>query len=129
MSTTKKTAANTSKTPEKKPEAIAVKIYLAKSKAAKKAGILANASVTLFGAFAVRLVVRKGKKGTWVSMPAQKGADGEYHDIFFPVTAKAREKLTNAVIEAYEEAIEDDGDELDEDDGDELDEDEDDLSF
>ena len=115
MSTEKKTAAKAAK----KPEAIAVKIYIAESKAAKKAGILANASVTLFGAFAVRLVVRKGKKGTWVTMPAQKGADGEYHDIFFPVTAKAREALTNAVIEAYEEAIEDDGDELDEDDEDE----------
>ena len=53
--------------------------------------LLATASVTLGGCFAVRgIQIRDGKNGTFVAMPQRKDAKGEYHDICFPTTAEIR---------------------------------------
>lgn len=68
--------------------------------------VKAIASANLDDCFAVRNIrVMEGKNGLFVSMPSQKGQDGEYHDICFPTTAELRKQLNGAVAEAYKQAI------------------------
>ena len=65
--------------------------------------LLATASVTLGGCFAVRgIQIRDGKNGTFVAMPQRKDAKGEYHDICFPTTAEMRQAIQTAVLGEYE---------------------------
>ena len=65
--------------------------------------LLATASVTLGGCFAVRgIQIRDGKNGTFVAMPQRKDAKGEYHDICFPTTAEMRQAINAAVLGEYE---------------------------
>ena len=65
--------------------------------------LLATASVTLGGCFAVRgIQIRDGKNGTFVSMPQRKDAKGEYHDICFPTPAEMRQAINAAVLGEYE---------------------------
>ena len=65
--------------------------------------LLATASVTLGGCFAVRgIQIRDGKNGTFVSMPQRKDAKGEYHDICFRTTAEMRQAINAAVLGEYE---------------------------
>ena len=60
--------------------------------------LLATASVTLGGCFAVRgIQIRDGKNGTFVSMPQRKDAKG----ICFPTTAEMREAINAAVLCEY----------------------------
>lgn len=56
------------------------------------------------------LRIVKGKKGMFVSMPQRKLSKpdkngNEYVDIFFPVTHDFREELNNAVLDAYDEKV------------------------
>jgi stage V sporulation protein G len=62
------------------------------------------AAVTLDGEFAVHgIKVMERDDGTlWVSFPARKDSSGEFRDIFHPITREAREKIFNAVLQAYE---------------------------
>lgn len=74
----------------------------------KKIRAVANASIS--NAFAVRgIKVIDSEKGLFVAMPSNsyKNNNGEtkYHDIFHPITAKARLALTDSVITAYKTAI------------------------
>ena len=49
--------------------------------------------------------VIKGNKGLFVSMPqTYSEKDDEWYDIFFPITAEFREKLVDAILEAYKDA-------------------------
>ena len=65
--------------------------------------LLATASVTIGGCFAVRgIQVRDGKNGVFVSMPQHKDAKGEYRDICFPTTAEMRQAINAAVLGEYE---------------------------
>ena len=65
--------------------------------------LLATASVTIGGCFAVRgIQVRDGKNGVLVSMPQRKDAKGEYRDICFPTTAEMRQAINAAVLGEYE---------------------------
>ena len=65
--------------------------------------LLATASVTLGGCFAVRgIQILDGKNGTFVSMPQRKDAKGEYQDICFPTTAEMRQAINAAVLGEYE---------------------------
>ena len=65
--------------------------------------LLATASVTLGGCFAVRgIQIRDGKNGTFVAMPQRKDANGQYHDICFPTTAEMRQAIQAAVLGEYE---------------------------
>jgi hypothetical protein len=42
----------------------------------------------------------------WVSMPRQKSAsDGQWRDVFHPITSEARERLHRAVLDAYERFV------------------------
>jgi DNA-binding cell septation regulator SpoVG len=55
----------------------------------------ANANITLYGQFEVKGVkLMTSKDGNdLISMPSQKGKDGEYHDLVFPITAEARDSI------------------------------------
>lgn len=66
----------------------------------------ANASVNIYGDFAVRGVkVIEGAKGLFVSMPSYKAGNGEYRDICFPCTKEAKAELDSAVISAYQQTL------------------------
>ena len=68
--------------------------------------IKAIASANLGDCFAVKgIKVMEGKNGLFVSMPSQKGKDGNYHDICFPITPDFRNQLNNAVVQAYQQTI------------------------
>jgi stage V sporulation protein G len=66
----------------------------------------AIASATLNGCFAVRNIkVMESSKGLFVSMPSYRAGNGQYRDICFPTTAEFRQKLNDAVIGAYHQAL------------------------
>lgn len=68
--------------------------------------VKAIASVNFGDCFAVKGVkVMEGKNGLFVSMPSQKGKDGNYHDICFPITPEFRSQLNSTVEQAYCQAI------------------------
>jgi len=72
--------------------------------------IRAVANATIGGAFAVHgIKVIDSEKGLFLSMPSNsyKNGSGEtkYQDIFHPVTAEARQALSDSIMEAYEKAI------------------------
>ena len=56
------------------------------------------------------LKIVKGKKGMFVAMPQRKLSKpdkngNEYADIFFPVTHDFREELNDAVLDAYDDKV------------------------
>jgi DNA-binding cell septation regulator SpoVG len=55
----------------------------------------ANANITLYGQLEVKGVkLMTSKEGNdFIAMPSQKGRDGEYHDLVFPITAEARDNI------------------------------------
>ncbi|MCM1298949.1 MAG: SpoVG family protein [Firmicutes bacterium] len=68
--------------------------------------VKAIASAHFDECFAIKgIKVMEGRNGLFVSMPSQKGNDGQYHDICFPTTAAFRSELNNAVEQAYRQAI------------------------
>ena len=68
--------------------------------------IRAIASVNLNDCFAIRNVkVMDSSKGLFVAMPSYKAGNGEYKDICFPVTKEFRQQLNDAVIDAYQQAL------------------------
>ncbi len=71
---------------------------------------LATASITIDDAFVVRnLSLMNGSKGMFVNMPQQKGVDDKgntkYYDIAFPLTTELRTAISEAVIRAYKECL------------------------
>ena len=71
-----------------------------------KGNQLGFASVTLNGGFALTgIKIVQGQNGPFVSMPSTKDRDGNYRDIFFPVTKELREKLNSTVLDAHNKAI------------------------
>lgn len=67
--------------------------------------VLANASVTLNGCFAVRgIKVINGENGPFVSMPSYKGRDG-YKDVCFPCTREFKQAFDSVVLEAYQQEM------------------------
>lgn len=71
---------------------------------------LATASITIDGAFVVRnLSVMNGSKGMFVNMPQHKGVDNngdtKYYDIAFPLLPEIRTAISEAVIGAYRERL------------------------
>lgn len=75
-----------------------VRIYKPKTQGAVKA----YATMSLDNEFVVKgIKVLKGENGLWVGMPSRKVKDGSFQHIFHPVSREAREKMVNAVLEAY----------------------------
>ena len=48
------------------------------------------------------LKVMDGKNGIFVSMPRQKGKDGEWYEIIRPMAPEAKAKIEKVVLTAYE---------------------------
>ena len=73
----------------------------------KEGNLLAFASVTLGGCFAVTGIrVMDSEKGVFVAMPDRKDAKGEYHDVCFPTTPEMRKVLHTAVLGQYQKVME-----------------------
>lgn len=67
--------------------------------------VLAHASVTLNGCFAVRgLRVVDSENGPFVSMPRYKSGN-EYQDICFPCTKEFHQQFHKAVLDAYQQTL------------------------
>lgn len=63
---------------------------------------LGYAHVTLSDAFVVKnLRLVRGRKGVFIGMPSFRLKNGEYADVFFPVSREARGMLTDAVVSAF----------------------------
>ena len=66
----------------------------------------ATASANMNGCFAVRgLKVYEGPKGLFVNMPSYKAASGKFKDYCYPVTKEFRDQLNKAVIDAFKQAV------------------------
>ena len=82
-----------------------VKVYPVQQSGNDKSNLLAYASVTLGGCFAVtNMRVMNGKNGPFMALPSKMGKDRQYHNTCFPTTAAMREKLETAVMGAYQRA-------------------------
>ena len=78
-----------------------VKIYIPK----EEGPLLARASVTMGGCFAIRDInIREGKNGPFVSMPSRKYKD-EYHDVCFPCTKDFKQEFDQNILDAYQQKI------------------------
>lgn len=97
----KKTAPAPAPAPEPQPMDIDVKIHSINT----SGNVLANASVTLGGCFAVRgLRVMNSEKGPFVSMPGYKSQNG-FRDICFPCTKEFRQHFQDTVLNAYRQEL------------------------
>jgi stage V sporulation protein G len=70
--------------------------------------VKAYANVTLGDEFAVHgvKVMAREDGSLWVSMPRQRSAsDGQWRDVFHPITSEARERLHQAVLDAYDKFV------------------------
>ena len=63
----------------------------------------AVASVTFDNEFAVHdIKVIESQNGLFIAMPSRKTPNGEFKDIAHPINKDTREKIQNAILEAYE---------------------------
>lgn len=66
----------------------------------------AVASVTIDECFVVHdIKVIKGESGMFIAMPSKKTKDGEFKDIAHPITPVARQELSDAILNAFAQAI------------------------
>lgn len=97
----KKTAPQSAPVREAAPMEMEVKIHSLST----SGSVLANASVTLNGCFAVRgIKVINGENGPFVSMPSYKGRDG-YKDVCFPCTKEFHQQFSDTVVTAYRQEL------------------------
>lgn len=67
----------------------------------------AVASVTFDACFVVHdIKVINGKDGLFIQMPNRRTPEGDYKDIAHPIETATRENIKNAVLEAYNKALE-----------------------
>jgi len=63
----------------------------------------AVASVTFDNEFVVHdIKVIESQNGLFIAMPSRKTPNGEFKDIAHPINAEARERIQQAIFEAYE---------------------------
>ena len=63
----------------------------------------AVASVTFDNEFAVHdIKVIESQNGLFIAMPSRKTPNGDFKDIAHPINAETREKVQNAILEAYD---------------------------
>jgi stage V sporulation protein G len=64
------------------------------------------ANVTFDNVFVVRgMKIISGLAGFFVSMPSRRRSDGTYQDIAHPITPAMRKQLEEAVLKAYQIAL------------------------
>ena len=62
-------------------------------------------SVTFDNEFVVHdIKVIEGQNGLFIAMPSRRTPDGEFKDIAHPINTDTREKIQSAILEAYEQA-------------------------
>lgn len=72
----------------------------------KEGSLKAIASITIDNEFAIHdIKIIEGSNGLFIAMPSRKTSDGEYRDIAHPVSHSARERVQNAILEAYENVL------------------------
>ena len=72
----------------------------------KESKMKAVVSVTFDDAFAVHdIKVIEGEKGLFIAMPSKKLPDGEYRDIAHPIHGAIRAMLQDAVLDSYQNAL------------------------
>lgn len=77
--------------------------------------VKAIVSVTLDNAYVIHgIKVIDGVEGYFVAMPAKKLREGEYKDIFHPVSQEARQTLQREILGLYELEIKKDANITDE---------------
>lgn len=87
--------------PQAAPMSMDVKIHALST----SGNVLANASVTLNGCFAIRGIrVVNGESGPFVSMPSYRSRDG-YKDVCFPCTKEFHQQFNDTVVAAYQQAL------------------------
>ncbi len=65
---------------------------------------LGFANITIMDKFVVKnLRIVQGEKGIFIGMPSNKKINGEYIDLFFPITQDARNMITDIIIRKFEE--------------------------
>lgn len=99
----KKTTPTPAPAPEQEPAALEmdVRIYSINT----SGNVLANASVTLGGCFAVRnLRIVNSVKGPFVSMPSYRTSEGP-KDVCFPCTKEFRQRFQDTVLNAYRQEL------------------------
>lgn len=50
--------------------------------------------------------VIEGQNGLFIAMPSRKMGEGEYRDIAHPLTSETRNRIKDAIFEAYEKSLE-----------------------
>lgn len=76
------------------------------------------ASAAFGGQFAVKGIrIVEGKKGLFVAMPSKMNDEGDYVEMFYPITKDSRLQFNNAVLKDYERKLEEiaNGEEVSED--------------
>ncbi len=65
---------------------------------------LGFANITILDKFVVKnLRIVQGDKGIFIGMPSNKRKNGDFIDLFFPITQDARDLITNAILDKYNE--------------------------
>lgn len=72
----------------------------------KEGRMRALVSITLDNEFAVHdIKVIEGPERLFAAMPSRRDEDGVFHDIVHPIGSEARRKVEDAVLAAYNEAL------------------------
>lgn len=78
-------------------------------KISKEGKMKAIVSVTFDDQFVVHdIKVIEGQNGFFIAMPSRKTPDGDFKDIAHPINMDTRTKIQEAVLEKYNETLEDD---------------------
>lgn len=74
-----------------------------------KGNLLANASVTFDNSLVVWVKLCESRNGEFISFPCHKYEDNngeeKWKDDVFPLSANFRDEITNAVVDAYNDAL------------------------
>lgn len=103
MSKTTNSAAQPKETPkqEAQPMQMNMKIHALRT----DGSVLANASVTLNGCFAIRGIrVVNSESGPFISVPRYRTGDG-YKDVCFPCTREFHQQFQQKVLDAYQQEL------------------------
>ena len=80
-----------------------VRVRLAKSDNGK---LKAVASITIDECFAVHdIKIIDGNNGPFIAMPSRKTPEGEFKDIAHPINPDARAMISERVLKAYQEQL------------------------
>ena len=69
-------------------------------------------SITFDDEFVVHdIKIIEGQNGLFVAMPSRKMGEGDFRDIAHPLVSETRNKIKDAIFEAYEKILESQSDE------------------